>query len=110
MKIKNLIIASASAILLSSCALTVPFTVTNNEVGSKVGTSSTICLFSGGGASSAQLSPVHGYGMYNGIMLNKNFGIVEAAKNGKISKIGAVDIKTTSYVFFVKKEFIVSGE
>jgi hypothetical protein len=43
-------------------------------------------------------------------MLNKNFGIVEAAKNGKISKIGAVDIKTTSYVFFVKKEFIVSGE
>lgn len=110
MKIKSLIIVSISAVLLSSCALTVPFTVTNNEVGSKVGVSSTICLFSGSGLSSAKLSPVAGYGMYNGIMLNKNFGIFEAAQKGKISKIGAVDIKTTSYLFFTKKEFIVSGE
>jgi hypothetical protein len=43
-------------------------------------------------------------------MLNKNFGIVEAAENGGIEKIGAVDYKITSYVFFVKKEFIVAGE
>ena len=48
--------------------------------------------------------------MFNGIMLNKEFGIVDAAKNGKITKIGAIDLKVTNYVFFVKKEFIVSGE
>ena len=110
MNIKNIIIASIGAVVMSSCALTTPFHATNNEVGSKTGTSSTICFFSGGAKSAAGLAPQVGYAMYNGIMLNKNFGIVEAAKNGKIKKIGAVDVKVTNYVFFVKKEFIVSGE
>jgi hypothetical protein len=110
MKIKNLILATASAALLSSCALTVPFTVTNNEVGSKTGTSTTISLFSGAGKRASALAPQVGYRFYHGIMLNKNFGIVEAAQNGKISKIGVVDYKITSYVFFTKEEFIVSGE
>jgi hypothetical protein len=109
MKLKNLFIASVSAILLTSCAVTSPFKITNNEVGTKIGKSSTICLFSGGGT--GRVATYNGAaGLYNGIMLNKNFGIVEAAKNGGISKIGAVDIKTTSYVFFVKREFIVAGE
>jgi hypothetical protein len=108
MKIKNIFLASASALLLGSCAVTSPFAITNNEIGTKVGTSTTICLFSGGGASI--IAPVAPRVMYNGIMLNKNFGIVEAAKKGKITKIGAVDVKITSYVFFCKKEIIVAGE
>lgn len=109
MKLRNLFIASASTLLFASCAVTSPFKITNNEIGTKIGKSTTICLFSGGG--SGRIVAYNGAaGLYNGIMLNKNFGIVEAAKNGKITKIGAVDIKTTSYVFFVKREFIVAGE
>jgi hypothetical protein len=48
--------------------------------------------------------------MYNGIMTNENFGIVETCKKAGITKIGAVDIKITSHFFYVTKEFIVSGE
>ncbi len=110
MKLKSILFASVSAVILSSCAVTTPFAITNNEVGSKTGTSKTKCYFTGMGAKSA-LAPINPYGyMYNGIMSNKNFGIVEAAKNGKITKIGAVDIKITSHFFYVTKEFIVSGE
>lgn len=108
MKLKNIIIASAAVFMMTSCALTTPFTLTNNEIGSKTGTSTSICLFTGGAKGGMQ--PIVGNAMFNGIMLNKEFGIVEAAKNGKITKIGAVDYKVTNYVFFVKKEFIVSGE
>ena len=88
--------------LLTSCSVTKPFLATNNEVGSKIGKSSSVCLLTGGQATYA--------GMFNGIMLNKNFGIVEAAKKGGIEKIGLVDLKITNYIIFVKKEFIVSGE
>jgi hypothetical protein len=56
------------------------------------------------------MAPTSGKTIFHGLMLNKNFGIVEAAENGGIEKIGAVDYKITSYVFFVKKEFIVAGE
>ena len=108
MKLKNIIIASAAAVMMTSCAVTTPFTVTNNEVGSKTGTSTSICLFTGGARGGVR--PIVGNAMFNGIMLNKEFGIVDAAKNGKITKIGAIDLKVTNYVFFVKKEFIVSGE
>ena len=95
---------------LNSCGVTTPFIVTNNELGDKVGTSSTICLFSGATQNSAMMAPTGGKTIFHGFMLNKNFGIVEAAENAGISKIGAVDYKVTSYVFFVKKEFIVAGE
>ncbi|MGV3631955.1 MAG: TRL domain-containing protein [Bacteroidota bacterium] len=97
---KKIIILSSLAGFLASCAMTVPYTVTNNSLGDKIGTSKTVCLFSGRGRSKN----------FHGIMLNKNFGIVEAAKNGGITKIGAVDMKITKNPFFVKKEFIVAGE
>ena len=36
MNLKNIIIASAAAVMMTSCAVTTPFTVTNNEIGSKL--------------------------------------------------------------------------
>ena len=95
---KKIVIFSLLAGFLASCAMTTPYAVTNNSLGTKIGTSKTVSLFSGGDRH------------YHGLMFNKNFGIVEAAKNGGITKIGAVDFKVTSYVFFTKKEFIVAGE
>jgi len=95
---KKIIVLSLLSGFLFSCAMTTPYAVTSNSLGTKIGTSKTVCLFSGGQRN------------YHGIMFNKNFGIVEAAKNGGITKIGAVDIKITKYPFFVKKEFIVAGE
>lgn len=99
---KNLIILCCAVALLSSCAITTPYAVTNNKVGVKTGVSSTISFF----GKPLMGSPT----VYHGIILNKNFGVVEAAKNGKISKIGSVDLKTTSYVLFSKQEYIVTGE
>lgn len=98
---KKIIILSSLAGFLVSCAMTTPYYVTGNDLGTKIGTSQTVCI----------LSFTHRLGRnHHGIMLNKNFGIVEAAKNGGITKIGAVDIKIKRCVFFVKKEFIVAGE
>jgi hypothetical protein len=94
MKIKNIFAVSVATAVLSSCAMTVPFKVTNNEVGTKIGKSSSIVI----GTAQA------------GIFLNKNFGIIEAAKKGKISKIGVVDVRTDNYIIFTKQTFIVSGE
>jgi hypothetical protein len=109
-KISYIIGAIGFVITMNSCGVTTPFIVTNNEIGDKVGTSSTICLFSGASQNSASMSPTTGKTVFHGFMLNKNFGIVEAAEKAGILKIGAVDYKVTSYVFFVKKEFIVAGE
>lgn len=86
--------------LVSSCSLTRPYAVTNNYIGNKQGVSKTTILF--GLSSGVQLS--------TGIVSNKNFGVIEAAKNGGIEKIGSVDVKTTNYVVFQKVEVIVTGE
>ncbi len=110
MKLKQIFIISLGVILFSSCAVTVPFAVTNNTVGKKTGVSSTLCFFTGMGAGGTRVLPHSGALLYHGIMSNSNFGIVEAAKKGKIDKIGSVDLKTTSYLFFIKREFIVTGE
>ena len=109
-KISYILGALGFVFAMNSCGVTTPFIVTNNDLGEKVGTSSTICFFSGASQSSAAMAPTSGKTIFHGFMLNKNFGIVEAAENGGIEKIGAVDYKITSYVFFVKKEFIVAGE
>ena len=44
------------------------------------------------------------------IVTNKNFGVIEAAKKGKIDKIATVDVKTTNFYIFQKVEIIVTGE
>jgi hypothetical protein len=89
------------AILLASCTLTRPYTATNNPIGSKVGVSKTTCIF--GGAYGNNLSA----GLF---CTNKNFGVIEAAKNGGINKVATVDIKTKNLLFIQKVEVIVTGE
>ena len=80
-----------------SCTTTLPLTATNNEIGSKEGTSTSTCLFSVGGISS-------------GIVLNKNYGVQEAAKNGNLTTIATVDLKVQRFFFFTKNTLIVTGK
>ncbi len=98
--IKYAILSLFTLGLLASCSTTLPYAATNNPIGSKKGTSKTTILF--GGAAQNNL----GYGL----VLNKNYGVIEAAKKGKIENLATVDLKVTSYVLFVKAEIIVTGE
>lgn len=99
-KIKNVILGLFALSCLASCATTVPYAATNNPIGSKKGVSKTTILF--GGADRTNL----GYGL----VLNKNYGVIEAAKKGKIENLATVDLKVTRYVIFTKAEIIVTGE
>jgi hypothetical protein len=87
--------------MITSCSVTRPYAVTNNSIGSKTGSSTTTVVF--GTSAGTTLAA----GLF---VTNKDFGVIEAAKNGKIEKIGAVDVKTTNFIFFQKVEIIVSGE
>lgn len=72
------------AFSLSSC-VTVVTTVTDNPVGSKTGVAK------------------------RSLIGNKDFSYEAAAKNGKITKIGTAEVKTTYFIFpFVKTT--VTGE
>jgi hypothetical protein len=97
---KKIIIGIATIALVSSCSLTRPYAVTNNAIGEKTGVSKTTIIF---GVSA-------GNTLSTGIVSNKDFGVIEAAKNGGINKIGSVDVKTTNFLFFQKVEIIVTGE
>lgn len=96
---KKIILFSAIAALITSCQITRPYTATNNPIGSKTGVSKTTYL----GAS-------FGDNLANGIIFNGKFGVIDAARNGKITKVATVDVKTTNYVLFRKAEIIVTGE
>lgn len=91
---KKIIIASsvAVAMLVSSCTRSaiVPLQVTDNAVGTKVGTVKKKCWFNMCG--------------------NTNIGAAEAAKNGGIKKIATVDFKITSKFISTTYETIVTGE
>ena len=100
---KKLIIVCAAGLVLSSCAVTLPYAVTNNPVNGKKGVSTTNVIFGTSGAWGGNIQT----GLYS---TNKKFGVIEAAKKGKIETIGSVDIKTTNYIFFQKIEVIVTGE
>lgn len=91
--IASLIVCAAFA----SCTTISPITATNNAIGDKVGKSESVCVFYFGGISS-------------GIVLNKEYGIQEAAKKGGLTSIATVDLKVTNYVFFSKTTLIVTGE
>jgi hypothetical protein len=110
MKTKAIILSLLCAGFLSSCAVTVPYTVTNNNIGKKTGVSSTIALGSGLGPLAVHYMPKAPGLMYQGLVLNPSFGIVDAARNGKISKIGSVDLKISNYVLWTKLEWVVTGE
>lgn len=103
---KYLLITTAFvAMLASSCSVTHPYQVTNNPIGAKKGKSSTIVLF----PSENRLNILKIYSS-TGIRFNKNYGIIEAAKKGKITRISAVDLQYTNYVLFSKYTLIVIGE
>jgi hypothetical protein len=76
----------------SGCALTLPVTATNNPIGSKVGTATAT-------------------GYLGVLFFDQDASIREAARNGGITRISTVDIKTTSILnIVVTYETIVTGE
>lgn len=84
-------VISASA-LLSSCSLTMPVNATSNPVGKKVGTAKAT-------------------GYLGILFFNADASIQSAAKNGGITKISTVDIKSTNILnLIVTFETIVTGE
>lgn len=86
------LIAVGVTALMTSCAVTMPVAVSEQPVGSKTGVSESIVLF-------------------GSIFLNGDYGVADAAANGKIKGgVSTVDEKTTNYVIFVKKEIIITGE
>lgn len=91
------------AMFAASCSVTHPYQVTNSPIGTKKGKSSTNVIFGLGVSAPIRYSS-------SGIRFNKNYGIIEAAKKGKITRIGSVDLQYTSYFFFGKYTLIVTGE
>lgn len=91
-RITNFAVIALAAIAITSCTITRPYAVTEEEVGTKTGSSSTTVLF----------------GTW---YLNKNYGVAEAVKNSKMKGgVATVDIKIKNYIFFSKKELIVTGK
>lgn len=87
--------AVALGAILSSCSVTVPLSISAAPIGNKTGVSKTGILF-------------------GTFVLNKNFGIAEAAHNGKIkSAVATADMKTSWIpvlgAFYHTKEVIVQG-
>lgn len=90
-KVFTLACVIVAATILTSCSVTAPYAVSSAPIGNKTGTSSTVVLF----------------GFWQ---LNRDFGIAEAAHNGKITGgIATVDMKTKHCFLFMKKEIIVQG-
>lgn len=90
--LKKVAALAAVALMMSSCAITLPVNATSNEVGTKVGTAKAegflCCLF-----------------------FDQDASIQAAAKNGGIRKISTVDIKHTSILgLYVTYETIVTGK
>jgi len=99
-KLKYTLFGLLVAASMASCSITVPYAATNNPIGSKKGSSTTTILF--GTASNTNLG--------SGLVLNKEYGVIEAAKKGKIENLATVDLKVTNYFIFVKAQIIVTGE
>ena len=96
----KLLAIAVITLVLTSCSTIIPYTATNNPIGSQVGKSKTTLIF--GMASSSNLE--------TGISTNKKFGVIEAAKKGNIDRIATVDLKVTNFYSFQKVEIIVTGE
>lgn len=77
---------------VTGCAITQPFDLTENPVGSKVGEATGTLAF--GGA-------------YGGFV---DYSLQTAAKNGGITKIATVDVRTKYLLYAVEYTTIVTGE
>ena len=91
-KVKTIFLLLAITAMVSSCALTMPVNATSNPVGNKVG--------------SAKATG------YLGILFfNADASIQTAAKNGGITEISTVDVKTTNILnIILTYETIVTGK
>ena len=88
---KKIFLIFAAALLLTSCAITLPVNATSNEVGSKVG-----------------MSKATGY--LNVLWFDQDASIQKAAKQGGITKISTVDLKQTNMLGIIQTyECIVTG-
>ena len=87
-KISKIVLAAG---LISSCSVTLPVAVSSAPIGPKTGVSKSTVIF-------------------GNLWLNKSYGTAEAAKNGKLTGgVATIDVKTTYYIIFQKKELIVTG-
>ncbi len=102
---KKIIYSIIAIALLSACSTTLPYAATNNPIGKKKGKSSTSIILPFGNHIVG--SPQLAIGLF---VTNKNFGVIEAAKKGKIETIATVDVNTTNFIFFQTMEIIVTGE
>jgi len=84
--------ALAFVAIMASCSITLPVAATSNAVGNKVGSASGSCFL-------------------RFLCFNVDASIQTAAKNGGITKISTVDIKTKDILgIVVTYECIVTGE
>ena len=89
---KKLIAVLFVGAFLSYCSLTLPVSATGNELGSKTGVSSGTCF------------------LYQ-LCFGADASVATAARNGGITKISTVDLKTKNLLgIIVTYECIVTGE
>jgi len=90
--LKKAIALAAAALMMTSCALTLPVNATSNIVGSKVGTATAS-------------------GFFGVLFFGADASIKKAAKAGGITKISTVDLKATNVLgILTNYETIVTGE
>ncbi|MFT5055782.1 MAG: hypothetical protein ACI80H_000486 [Pseudoalteromonas distincta] len=97
--LKTLIFAGVM-LSLASCTVIRPYAVTNNAIGDGVGVSKTTLVFGTSVGNQLEMAV---------FSTNKNFGVVEAARNGNLDKIATVDVQTSNFGFFTTVKIIVTG-
>lgn len=89
--INKIVLAVVLVSAMASCTVTVPVTASRAEIGDLKGESTSVVMF--------------------GIYFNKNYGIKEAAKKGKItSAIATIDKRTKNFIIFRKETLIVTAK
>lgn len=91
MKKMAIALAAAATLAFASCTTVLPVCATGNDMGKKVGESTTTLLF-------------------NAIPISGEASIASAAKNGGIKKISSVDLKINWLVVLSKVTTVVTGE
>ncbi len=91
-KLKQIAVVLPIVAMLAGCAVTLPVNATSNPVGTKVGTAKAT-------------------GYLGILFFDQDASIKTAAKNGGITKISTVDVKTGTILnLIVTYETIVTGE
>jgi hypothetical protein len=83
-----------------SCTTIYPITATNNEIGEKVGRSRTGILF---GTVNREL-------LSSGLVLNEDYGVINAIRNGEIDTLATLDLKVQNYGIYQRIEIIATGK